>query len=102
MSNPLEFLEYTFMIDTSNTFSSIYEFEKLLTEFLATRGLEAKNITSVHGAPAKRIIFITKKQEIVPPAEPKPVGRPLSMKGQIAKLTDRKLRKPAIDFMKKK
>lgn len=102
MANPIVFLEYTFLIDTATTFHHLFEFEKLLGEFLETRGMQAENIKAVEGSLAKRVMFITKLPDQLEKQEVKPVGRPVTLKGQIKRLSDRKLRKPALDFMKGK
>jgi hypothetical protein len=102
MANPVVFLDYTFLIDTDKAFNHLFEFEKLFGEFLASRGLEATNIKSVEGSLAKRVMFITKKEQIDGMPEVKPVGRPETLKGQIKRLSDRKFRAPAIKFMKGK
>ncbi len=102
MGSPVVFLEYTFLIDTEKAFHHLFEFEKLFGEFLDSRGLQAENIKSVEGSLAKRVMFITSKTDMGQPAEPKPVGRPVTLKGQIKRLSDRKLRAPAVKFMKGK
>jgi len=105
MANPVVFLEYTFLIDTEKAFQHLFEFEKLLGEFLATRGLQAENIKSVEGSLAKRVMFITKRIDggMIPSGqeEHKQAGRPIMLKTRIRQLSDRKLRAPAIQFMKK-
>ena len=112
MANPIVFLEYTFLIDTSTAFHHLYEFEKTLADYLGTRGLQAENIKSVEGSLAKRVMFITKKDTMLQTQRPQEVvvvhdevkrpGRPITLKGQIRRLADRKLRAPAIKFMKGK
>lgn len=102
MANPVVFLEYTFLIDTEKAFHHLFEFEKMFGEFLDSRGLQAENIKSVEGSLAKRVMFITTKPDMGQPEAPKPVGRPVTLKGQIKKLSDRKLRAPALKFMKGK
>jgi hypothetical protein len=102
MNSPIAFLEYTFLIDTDKAFSHLYEFEKVFTEFLATRSLEATNIKSVEGSLAKRVMFITRKEQVVGMPEQKPVNRPRTIKSQIRQLADRKFTKTQINFMKGK
>jgi hypothetical protein len=106
MASNLKFLDYTFLIDAENSFSHLYEFEKTLADFFASRGLQAENIKSVEGSLAKRLMFITKRQDgaMIPAQmeEKKPSGRPIMLKTKIRQLADRKLRAPAIKFMKGK
>lgn len=99
----LIFLDYTFLFDTNTTFAHLYEFERILTQFLDSRQLQAEVIKSVEGAPSKRVMFITKK-EVPVGIEPikAPVGRPQTLRGKIKELSDRKFRKPAVEFMKGK
>ena len=102
MAVKLVFLDYTFMFDGTNPFSHLYEFETALGKFFDEKGLVAENIKSVEGSLAKRVMYITRKPDMGQPAEPKPVGRPQTLKGKIRELSDRKFRAPAIKFMKGK
>jgi hypothetical protein len=95
-------VDYTFMFDDSSPFSHLFEFEKALGDFFDSKGLQAQIIKSMEGAFSKRVMLINKKEEIVPPAEPRPVGRPQTLKGKIRELSDRKFRAPAREFMKGK
>jgi hypothetical protein len=98
----LYILDYSFLFDTNTPFAHLWEFEKLFKDFLDTRSLQAEVIQSVEGSPTKRLMLITKKEIIEGMPEPKPVGRPETLKGQIKRLSDRKFRAPAIKFMKGK
>jgi hypothetical protein len=98
----LTFVDYTFMFDGTNPFSHVFEFDTALGKFFDAHGLQAENIKSVEGSLAKRVIYITKKPDMGQPTEPKAVGRPITLKGQIKRLSDRKFRAPAIQFMKGK
>lgn len=106
MANPVVFLEYTFLIDTEKAFQHLYQFEKALADYLGTLGLQAENIKSVEGSLAKRVMFITRRQDgaMIPSGqeERKQAGRPIMLKTRIKQLSDRKLRAPAIKFMKGK
>lgn len=95
------FLDYTFLIDTNNAFSHLFEFEKELAEFFDKKGLEAHILKAVEGSQSKRLMFICKKMDVGTPP-PAPVGRPITPKGLIKKLGERKLRAPAVKFMKGK
>lgn len=97
----IAYLDYTFLIDTEEAFSHLFEFEKSLAEFFDTRDMEAHILKSVEGSLSKRIMFICKKPLINEPATA-PVGRPITPKGIVKKLGDRKLRAPAMKFMKGK
>lgn len=97
----IAFLDYTFLIDTKDAFSHLFEFEKALADFFDSKGLEAHVLKSVEGSLSKRIMFVCKK-EVMGAPEINPVGRPITPKGLIKKLGDRKLRAPAIKFMKGK
>jgi hypothetical protein len=93
-------LEYSFLFGDNSPFSHLYEFEKLFAQFLDTRGLEGEIIKSVEGSPTRRIMAIIKKPDNGIPENPKnPVGRPQTLKGKIREMSDRKFRKPAIQFM---
>lgn len=94
-------VDYTFEFLNDPPFSNVYEFEKIFSDFLATRGLEGQTIKALDGGQGRRVILITKKEVIQGMHEEKaPVGRPQTLKGKIKELSDRKFRKPAIDFMK--
>lgn len=96
-------LDYTFILDTAQTFSHVYEFEKGLKQFFAQHGLDAKLIQFVDGSGQKRAMYITKKSDIIPvPKDDKKVGRPMTLKGKIERLSDRKLRKPAQEFAERR
>ena len=102
MAVKLTFLEYTFMFDGTNPFNHLYEFETALGKFFDEHGLMAENIKSVEGNLAKRIMYITRKPDMGQPEALKPPGRPVTLKGQIQRLSDRKLRAPAVRFLKGK
>jgi len=105
MASPVVFLEYTFLIDTDKAFQHLYQFEKTLADYLGTLGLQAENLKSVEGSLAKRVMFITKRQDggmIPSQMEEKKAGRPIMLKTKIRQLSDRKLRAPALKFMKGK
>lgn len=99
----LYILKYSFLFDNNSPFAHLWEFEKLFTEFLNSKNLEAQLIKAVEGSQSERIMVISRKSQI-PIAEPSknPVGRPQTLKGKIKDLSDRKFRKPAIEFMKGK
>jgi hypothetical protein len=108
----LVFLEYTFLLNTAEGFHHLYEFEKTFADYLATRGLQGVNIKSVEGSLAKRVMYITKRDDALQTQKPmgvtvvneevKHIGRPQTLKGRIRELSDRKLRAPAMKFIKGK
>jgi hypothetical protein len=102
MAQKLIFLDYTFMFDSNTPFAHLYEFENLLAKFFDQHDLVAENIKSIEGSLAKRVMYITKKEITLIPDDPKPQGRPQTLKGKIKELSDRKFRKPALQFMKGK
>jgi hypothetical protein len=94
-------LDYSFLFDSESPFGNLFEFEKLFMDFLDTRNMQAEIIKSVEGSMSKRIMLIVKKPiTSIPEAEKNPVGRPQTLKGKIKELSDRKFRKPAVQFMK--
>jgi hypothetical protein len=96
------FADVTFMFDNNSPFAHYFEFEKSLFDFFDSKGLQAEVIKSMEGAVGKRIVLVTKKPDMGQPEPPKPVGRPVTLKGQIRRLSDRKFRAPARAFMKGK
>lgn len=96
-------LEYTFLFDPVETWQHLYQFEESLASYLAKIGFEAQVVKSVDGGNGKRVMIIKKKQSIVVTGEDKlPVGRPKNMGNKIRSMAERKLRQPAIEFMRKK
>lgn len=99
----LVFLEYSFLFDAEATFGHLYEFEKLLFDFFNSRNLVGEVIKSMEGNNTKRLVFVAKKVEQVDIGPAKaPPGRPVTLKGQIKRLSERKLRKPAEEFKERK
>lgn len=91
------FLEYAFMFDPSDSWSSLYEFESELGKFFSSKSLEAQIIKSVEGQPGgKRILYIRKKPEVA--LTPNPVGRPKTPQGKIREMAKHKPKAPERDF----
>lgn len=63
--NKLAFLEYAFIFDPDSTWPNIYDFENQLAEFFKVRGYEANIIDSVRGHVGRRVMFITKIEDIL-------------------------------------
>ena len=75
----------------------------MLFKFFDEHNLEAEVIKGMEGANVKRLVSVTKKVQTVEVGPAKaPVGRPVTLKGQIKRLSERKLRKPAEEFKEKK
>lgn len=72
----LAFVEYTFLFDPGEAWTRVSDLEADLGAFFSSKDLEAEIVTPV-GVTSKRIIFVTKKKEITPPALP-PATRPQS------------------------
>ena len=60
----LAFLEYTFMFDPNDTFTSISEFERQFAVFLATKNMQAEIVNTVGGAPGKRVMLIQNMEKL--------------------------------------
>jgi len=97
----VKLLEYTFLVDAIGSFTTLSEFEKFFNDFLDSRGLSGEIVSPMAGSKDHRVMYITKKEVVYEPA-PAPVGRPITIKGQLKRLTDRKLRKPAEEFKERK
>lgn len=63
---PLVVLEYMFMFDPEETWGNLHAFETDLAKAFSEHGAEAIIIKSVEGSPAKRIMYIKKKEELQP------------------------------------
>ena len=62
----LVFLEYSFLFDPDETWNNLHAFESDLAKFFNEHGTEAIVIKAVEGAPAKRILYIKKTEELQP------------------------------------
>ena len=69
----LVFLEYSFMFNPDEAWQHVNQFEQDFAKFLDERGFEAETIKGVGEGVGKRILFISKKPDIGPPPEPKPM-----------------------------
>ena len=93
-------LQYNFMFDPSETWSSLYEFESDLAKFFSSKSLEAQIIKSIEGQSGNRILYIRKKPEIG--VTPTPQGRPKTAQGKINELKKRHIKAPERDFGQKR
>jgi hypothetical protein len=65
------FLEYEFIFDPAETWSSLYELEGSLTKYLDSIGMEGEIMETVEGqSNGRRIIFVKKKPEMPLPTAP--------------------------------
>lgn len=62
----LALLKYNFMFDPIETWTNLYQFEADLNEFFASKGMTVEVVKPVEGNGGERIMFIKKKQELVP------------------------------------
>lgn len=69
----IAFLEYCFIFDPSATFGNIYDFENVLGEVFNVKGYNAEVIDAVKGYNGRRVIFITKKEDMLD--DPKMAGK---------------------------
>ena len=98
----LALIEYTMMFDPGVTgWSHLYMFEKSLTEFFESKGLDAMVIKGIEGGDTKRILYLRPK-EMKMPTPPQPVGRPKSIKGIIKTMSNKNVKAKERDFKKGK
>ena len=85
----LVFLEYRFMLDPSETYSNLYQFENDLSKFFDDKGIEAELIKPIEGSPGGKIFLLSKKPEIgVSDPVKMPTDKPVKgkdVKGQTGK-----------------
>ena len=62
----LALLKYNFMFDPIETWSNLYQFESDLNTFFATKGMTVEVVKPVEGSGGERIMFIKKRQDMVP------------------------------------
>jgi hypothetical protein len=93
-------LQYNFMFDPSEAWSSLYEFESDLAKFFSGKSLEAQIIKSIEGQSGNRILYIRRKATVAP--SPSPVGRPKTPKGKLREMSKRIPKAPERDFAVKR
>ena len=69
----LAFLEYAFIFDPDSTYSNVYDFENKLGEFFKAQGKEAQIIDAVKGYTGRRVIFVTKVDDVLDNPSKKPI-----------------------------
>lgn len=65
----LVFLEYGIMFNPSEVWQHVGQFEASFGKFLSEHGLEANIISGADDSPGKRVLFVSKKEELAPPTE---------------------------------
>lgn len=98
-------LQYNFLFDPADTWSSLYDFEQDLLKFFDSKTLEAEIVKSVEGQNGIRILLIRKRTGIldsIPQTSEPRKGRPQSVQGKIKELMERKPRATERDFGKRK
>jgi hypothetical protein len=99
MKQPV-FLEYTFLFDSSETWSHLSQFEADLADFFSVHEYQAEIVKTVGGQSGKRIMMLTRID--MPRGQVQTVQdeRRKQPGSQIKEMAQRKLPKPAIQFMK--
>lgn len=98
----IAYVEYAFLFDPTKTWARLYEFETELKNFLSSKGLDGVILDTI-GTSGKKIIYVRVKDKIDQSVgEPKPKGRPLSVKTQIERLKRGKESAKVRDFRKGK
>lgn len=101
----LAFIEYYFLLDTTNTYQHVSQFENDLTKFFSERGLEAQILNNVAGQIGKRILYIKKKAMMDAPresTEPVKVGRPKTPQGLLKDMKTKQVKAKERDYKKGK
>jgi hypothetical protein len=104
MKQPI-FLEYTFLFDATSTWQHLSQFEDDLANFFIDRGFQAEVVKSINGQTGRRILLLA-KVDAVERAREAPIEvkdeRRKQAGSQLKDMADRKLRAPAVRFMKGK
>lgn len=95
----MKIVEIMYLFDDTSPFHNFYEFEKLMRDFFAQHNTLMEGASSIEGSQARRV-YVVKTMPKMEEEIKNPVGRPQTLKGKIRELSDRKLRKPAIEFQK--
>lgn len=69
------FLDYTFLFDPGDTWSSVSNFESDLAKFLTMKGLKGDFVRTVGGQIGKKVLIITRKKDILDPKSHQNTGR---------------------------
>ena len=57
-------MEYMFLLDPTETYTNVFQFEADLNSFFDSKGMCVKAVSPVNGFNGKRMIMIEKKEEI--------------------------------------
>ena len=102
----LVLLQYSFLFDPAECWSSLGEFEGDLAKFFSRSALDAEFVKPVDGQNGVRILFIKRKNMMdmmaSPQTEVKIKGRPKSPQGIIRDMSKRSPKATERDFGKKK
>ena len=79
----LALMEYIFMLDPSETYTNVFQFEAELNSFFESKGMCAKAVSPIAGSNGRRIVVIEKKEEM----ETNEDEKEKSIKQQKAQLT---------------
>ena len=93
-------LQYNFMFDPAETWSSLYEFEADLARFFSSKNLDAQIIKSIEGQSGNRILYIKKKPDVA--LTPNQPGRPKTPQGKLKDASRHVPKAPERDFGVKK
>lgn len=75
MARKIAVLEYSFIFDPSDTWSSGYEFENQLADYFAAHGIEAE-IVETAGGTGRRVIFMQRMEvKMTEPQKPNTQAR---------------------------
>jgi hypothetical protein len=66
MDKKFAFLEYLFLFNPADSWTSLSDFEHDLADFFSAHGLDAEILKTVEGQIGKRILLIKKAEELVP------------------------------------
>lgn len=76
----LAILEYSFLIDPSETWTNAAQFESTFNDFLVNRGMVAKIVTSVGTQAGRRVLYICKKPDLLTPDKDKKYNPKVQLK----------------------
>lgn len=101
MKQPV-FLEYTFLFDSSETWSHLSQFESDLADFFSVHDYQAEIVKTVGGQTGRRIMILTRVTLPTGQSQTEQDERRKQPGSKIKEMAQRKLRAPAIKFMKGK
>lgn len=63
-------MEYMFILDPTETYTNVFQFEQDLNLFFKTKGMSCKAMSPVAGSNGRHILIIEKEEEVETTAEP--------------------------------